>query len=139
MSEREDHHPETETNGAEESATGRREFLTRSGALLALLGAAGVLNTDALGQEDTVRVAPGAIRAKQLDQRQVKNLQNVLQEAITKRDTSVLQRPNTVLPAEVSAALARLTQEDLDDAARLHGKLSDLQNKLRDNNGIIGM
>lgn len=137
MSER-DHQPETESHEAEESATGRREFLTRSGALLALLGAAGVLNTDALGQ-DNVRVAPGAIRAKQLDQRQVKNLQSTLQEAITKRDTSVLQRPNSVLPAEVSAALARLTQEDLDDAARLHSKLSDLQNKLRDNNGVIGM
>ena len=144
MSEK-DKQQEIETNEAEESPSGRREFLTRSGALLALLGAAGVLNTDALGQEtvrpagqDTIRTTPGQLRVKKLDQKQVKSLQNVLHEAISKRDTAVLQK-NTGLPSEISAALARLTREDLEDAARIHSKLSDLQDKLQDNNGVIGM
>lgn len=140
-----DHDESPAPNAAEEGTAGRREFLTRSGALLALLGAAGVLHTDALGQEtvrpagqDTIRTTPDYLKARRLDQKQLKNLQGVLQEAISKRDTSVLQR-NTGLPNEVVAALARLTKEDLEDAARIHNKLSDLQDKLSDNNGVIGM
>jgi hypothetical protein len=116
---------ESETSEGED----RRGFLVKSGALLAALGVTGLTGeVSALAQE--------------LNPRQIKALQDTMDEAFRTKDMSkALASQGRALPADVKSVLSRLTTSDLEAAASLNKKLGGLRDTLKgaNNNGVIGM
>lgn len=107
----------------------RREFLTKSGTLLAVLAGAGLVEGCASGGSygrDAEAVA----------------VNKVVQEAIINGgdvDRALQASTATLSPAAVSS-LRSLTREDWTAAARLNERLRGLKDALADNNnGVLGM
>jgi hypothetical protein len=139
------------TGSTDEPNTSKREFLSKSGALLAVLGAISTgAFTTALAQSKPA-AKPGAQQpnASVISERkteilapnQAAQLKLVMGEAMRSRNMDgALKLHGRGLSPELENALRQLSPADLAAAAQLENKLGSLRNKLAgDNIGIIGM
>src|SRR5687768_15054259 len=125
--------PKPDAPGAKDDIKGRRGFLTKSGLLLAVLGAPAA----ALAQSPTP-VLRGSIR---LDRRQALSIENVVREAERSGNiAAALESHGRRLPTEVKTSLRQLSADDLRSIASLRQKLGSLETNLAaDNNGVVIM
>jgi hypothetical protein len=139
-----------ETRSGDEADSSKREFLTKSGALLAVLGAisTGTFTTlsgqtkptPAPSAREAAKVAPQAA-SRMLAPNEVGQLKLVMSNAMqTGNMEGALKQHGQGLPADVQGILRSLNAQDLRAAAALEQKLGALRSHVAaDNNGTIGM
>lgn len=111
---------------------GRREFLTKSGALLAVFGMCGLAGAE-----------PVNAQCSTLTAEQFGDINVIMDEAMRIQDIHPpLQRYGSNLPPDVRMTLSQITSDDLRMAAGLHARLNDLECHVtagNNVNGVIGM
>jgi hypothetical protein len=138
------------SSSGDEHDSSKREFLSKSGALLAVLGAISTGTfTTLLGQgkptatapaQQPVKVAP-QVATRVLAPNEVGQMKLVLSNAMqTGNMEAALKLHGQNLPPDVAQILRSLSPQDLRAAAALEQKLGGLRNRVAaDNNGTIGM
>ena len=109
--------PAADAPDANAALQGRREFLTKSGALLAVFGMCGLAGAE-----------PVNAQCSALTPEQFNDINVIMDEAMRIEDIHPpLQRYGSNLPSDVRATLSRITSDDLRAASALHIKLNDLE------------
>jgi hypothetical protein len=123
--------PAADAPDASPALQGRRDFLTKSGALLAVLGMCGLAGAEPVNAQCSV-----------LTKEQFGDINVIMDEAMRIYDIHPpLQRYGSSLPPDVRATLSQITSDDLRTASALHTRLNDLACHASTdvNIGIIGM
>jgi len=117
---------------AEAAGEDRRDFLTRSSALLGILTAMGLAETPFAHAAEKKKI--------KLTKEQQTALNKTFDTAIDTGDIKkALDQHGAGLPEDVKTELSKLTPEDLKMMADLRKKLQVLREKVADNNGYAGM